>query len=233
MMLCLWSVKGGSGCTVTAAAVGLLGARQRETLLVDLGGDLALALGATAAECGPLPAAANGWGIAGWLTAPCPPPDALARFEQPIAESLALLPLGTPRQLSAVEPDGERLAILARLLADDGRLVVVDLGLAPSWWHQPLLDLAERSILVTRACYLALARAAVSELRPDAVVLVDEAGRALRASDVAESVGVPVVATVAIDPAVARAVDSGLLARRLPRPLASLRALVEPAGARG
>ena len=38
---------------------------------------------------------------------------------------------------------------------------------------------ADRSILVTRACYLALRRTASLTLRPSGVVLVAEAGRAL------------------------------------------------------
>ena len=48
------------------------------------------------------------------------------------------------------------------------------------------------------------------------VVLVDEPGRALRARDIEASLGVPVVATVLLDPAIARAVDAGLLLARLP-----------------
>ena len=50
-------------------------------------------------------------------------------------------------------------------------------------------------------------------------MLVAEPGRALGAADVARAVGVPVIATVSLDPAVARAVDAGLLAARLPRTL--------------
>jgi hypothetical protein len=57
-------------------------------------------------------------------------------------------------------------------------------------------------------------------LRPSGVVLLAEPGRALTRADVAEVVGVPVVAEVALDPAVARAVDAGLLPVRLPRGLA-------------
>ncbi len=72
------------------------------------------------------------------------------------------------------------------------------------------------SLLVTRACYLALRRAADPPLRPSGVVLVTEPGRALDRTDVEQVVGAPVRAEVAFDPAVARAVDAGLLASRLP-----------------
>jgi hypothetical protein len=51
------------------------------------------------------------------------------------------------------------------------------------------------------------------------VVLVTEPGRALDRGDVERVVGAPVRAEVAVDPAVARAVDAGLLVSRLPRGL--------------
>ena len=60
-------------------------------------------------------------------------------------------------------------------------------------------------------------RAAVR--RPTAatgVVLVAEPGRALGAREIEAALGLPVVATVLVDPGVARAVDAGLLAARLP-----------------
>jgi hypothetical protein len=52
--------------------------------------------------------------------------------------------------------------------------------------------------------------------RPSGIVLVEEPGRALRPRDVEASLGAPVVATVLLDPAIARAVDAGLLLARLP-----------------
>ncbi|MDH5290849.1 MAG: hypothetical protein OEY41_12710, partial [Acidimicrobiia bacterium] len=89
-------MKGGSGCTVTTAAIGLLAAEEGDTLLVDLTGDLPLALGATASEVATSGAAGLGWGVAGWLSAPHPPRDALKRLECPITPRLSLLPLGQP-----------------------------------------------------------------------------------------------------------------------------------------
>jgi hypothetical protein len=47
MIVTCWSAKGGSGTTVIAAALGVLLARQSETLLVDLHGDMASVLAAT------------------------------------------------------------------------------------------------------------------------------------------------------------------------------------------
>ena len=76
---------------------------------------------------------------------------------------------------------------------------------------------ADRSLLVTRPCYLSLRRAVHAATRPTGIVLVDEPGRALSQRDVEHALGVAVEATVSLDPAVARAVDAGLLATRLPR----------------
>ena len=101
----------------------------------------------------------------------------------------------------------------AAYLATSPLDVVVDAGCgAPP---AALLGEHVRGLLVTRACYLALLRA--SRLpRPDGIVLVAEHARSLTTADVTRSIGAPVVATVPIDPAIARAVDAGLLAARLP-----------------
>ncbi len=49
------------------------------------------------------------------------------------------------------------------------------------------------------------------------MVVVDEPGHALSTRHVERAVRAPVVAVIDFDPAIARAVDSGLLASRLPR----------------
>ncbi len=70
---------------------------------------------------------------------------------------------------------------------------------------------------MTRPCYLSLRRAVRSAARPTGVILVDEPGRGLGPRDIEHAIGAPVEAVVSIDPSVARAVDAGLLATRLPR----------------
>jgi hypothetical protein len=72
------------------------------------------------------------------------------------------------------------------------------------------------TLLVTRGCYLALRRAVRDLLPPAGVILVEEPGRALGANEVAEVVGAPIVARVPVRPAIARAIDAGVLAARLP-----------------
>jgi hypothetical protein len=95
--------------------------------------------------------------------------------------------------------------------------VVVDVGVLNNAQAESVVAHCDRSLLVTRACYLALRRAASLGTRPHGVILVREAGRSLSAADVASVVGAPVVAEIDVDPAVARLVDAGLLANRMPR----------------
>lgn len=109
----------------------------------------------------------------------------------------------------------------AERLADDTRRVVVDCGTAPESVTAVLAERADQSVLVTRPCYLALRRLVSQRLpRPTGVVVVREPGRVLSSDDMACVVGAPIVAEIEYDPAVARAVDAGLLlAARLPRSL--------------
>jgi hypothetical protein len=193
-----WSAKGGSGTTVVAATLAL--ASPNDSLLIDLDGDLPAALGLS--EPG-------GQGIADWLASDAPP-GALADLAISVNRSTQLVPRGT----TAVDRHASRWSELGAWLAERPYAVVVDAATGEP--PNPFGD-AGRFLLVTRACYLALRRAAAMPWRPDGVVLVAEPGRGLRAPDVARAAGAPVVASISVDPAVARAVDAGLLAVRLPR----------------
>ena len=207
MLISCWSSKGGAGTTVVAASLALLLARRAPdgALLADLRGDGPAALGV------PEPSSP---GIAGWLAAGADvPPDALARLEEPVGNGLALLARGR----GALGAD--RADLLAALLAGDGRPVVADCGAEPDGAALAVAAAATRSVLVTRPCFLSLRRALMAPLRPSEVVLLTEAGRSLSRRDVEDCIGAPVVAEVSVDPAVARAVDAGLLATRLPRGL--------------
>jgi len=206
--LSCWALKGGVGTTVVAAALGLtLHRAGRDVLLVDLAGDLPAALGL------PEP---SGPGLTDWLaTGDDVPADGLGRIELAATAGLAVLPRG----FGGVGPTTRVEAFVAAL--DPARSIVVDCGVIDG--REPARAVvaarSTHSLLVTRACYLALRRAADPPLRPSGVVLVTEPGRALDRLDVERVVGAPVRAEVALDPAVARAVDAGLLASRLPRAL--------------
>jgi len=222
VLIACWSPKGGSGTTVVSTALGLLLAGTRgAALLVDLAGDVPAALGL------PEP---SGPGLAEWLAAgPEVPDDALSRLEVDAAPGLRLLTQGSqastvssraePVRAEPVRAEPARAEALVAALAVDRRPVVADCGRAGEGTSLAVAAGATLSLLVLRPCYLALRRALASPLRPSGVILVGEEGRSLGRRDVEEVLGVPVRAEVDYDPAVARAVDAGLLARRIPRAL--------------
>lgn len=208
MFLC-WSAKGGSGTTVVAAALALVLARQHPALLVDLAGDVPAALGMPQ-PCGP--------GVADWLASPTADAPALHRLGVPANDALQVVPTGTANPANPAVPAVDRWPQLAVALVQHAGAVVIDAGTGSP--PPALLAAATTQLLVTRPCYLALRRAVAAGVQPTGVVLVGEPGRALDARDIERALSAPVVARVEYDPAVARAVDAGLLAARLPRSLA-------------
>lgn len=212
MLIAYWSVKGGSGTTVLAAAHAIRAATVVPTLVVDLDGDLPDVLGV------PAPAA----GVAEWLSAgDAVPSDALDRLTVEVGPNLRLLGRGGgPLAASPTAAGLDRAGVLAGLLSVAPYSVVVDCGTRPGPVARAVVASARRSVLVTRACYLALRRQAGGDLAPTEVAVVREGARSLSLDDVARSVGAPIRTTVPHDPAIARAVDAGLLASRLPRALA-------------
>ncbi len=220
MLISCWSAKGGSGTTVVAAALALTLARRSSAgvLLADLAGDAAAVLGVPDT---------GGPGAREWLAAGArATPDALGRLEVEVAPGLALLPVGGADEVPAGGSGAtDPATVIGGLFAADARDVVVDCGtlLGPDGWargaRSAVVAASSTSLLVTRPCYVALRRAVRCPLRPTGVVVVREPGRALGPAEVEDVLGVGVVACVEVDPAVARAVDAGILAARIPRGL--------------
>ncbi len=204
MVTAVWSTKGGVGVTAISAMLALGQSEQaRSTVLVDLCGDLPALLGV------PEP---NTPGIADWLATPSRSLDALARIETDAAPDLSVLPRGTGSLGREAEP-------LVDALSRSERSVIVDCGQLRNPVCRAIAESADQRLLVVRLCYLTLRSAERSAVDPTGVVLVKERGRALGLGDVETVVGVPVVAEVAIDPAIARSIDAGLTSTRLPRAL--------------
>jgi len=220
VLIACWSPKGGSGTTVVSCALSLtMAARSAaagpSVVLADLAGDVPAALGIPAPP---------GPGLADWLAAGSDVPvDALRRLEVDTASGVRLLPWVAASPAAATSGAGAgddgRPEVLATLLAADSRVVVADCGRAASGAGLALAAGANLSLLVLRPCYLALRRALEAPIRPSGVILVTEPGRAVTRHDVEDVLGVPVRAEVEHHPAVARAVDAGLLATRMPRAL--------------
>ncbi|MGH9119313.1 MAG: hypothetical protein ACRD0A_15970 [Acidimicrobiales bacterium] len=86
-----------------------------------------------------------------------------------------------------------------------------------------------RWLVVRGPCYTSLRVAVDAGWRADGVILLAEPGRAITAVDVADLLGVPVIAQVPVEPSVARVLDAGLLLARLPHlaPFRSLARLIQ------
>lgn len=195
MITLCWAAKGGSGTTVVTATLAL--ASRTPTLLVDLAGDVPTALGLS----GP-----DGQGVGEW-SASSAPAGRLDALRVPLTPTLDLLPRGEVAPAARWTELGEHLAAATHdVFVDAGT------GAPPG----ELRRRADRSLLVTRACYLAVRRAIQTREVVDGIVLVEEPGRALGVADLEAALGAPVVSRVLLDPAVARAVDAGLLLSKLP-----------------
>lgn len=89
----------------------------------------------------------------------------------------------------------------------------------------PQLEPAERYVVLREPCYVALSSLLVTGVRFDGVILLSEPGRALSDRDVTDVLGIPVVASIPVDPAIARTIDAGLLLSSLHRHSARFRTL--------
>ncbi len=203
-MLVCWSVGGGVGTSVIVAGLAAAAARAGErSLVLDLAGDQATLFGA------PDP---GGPGLSDWLgSTPDVPVDALRHLEVGLVPGVSLLPRG------AGGLEASRIASLSVALEDDERFVVVDAGSSEHAVAAQLVATASRTLLVVRACPIALRRLEHLPMEPTGIVVVRERRRSVTWQDIATAAGAPVVAELEIDPGVAAAVDAGLDRRPLPR----------------
>ena len=204
------SPKGGVGTSVVAASVAAVSAATRPTLVVDFGGDMAQILGVDTL---------GRQGINDWLAASSDVgAESLDNLHIEVSSNLALLPCG-----SAPSPNipVERVVHMVRSLHSGGRDVIADVGTlaSPSDPRAIACVSGDRTTCVIRACYLTLRRFSNLPVTIDDIVEIEEPGRALRTIDIEAVARMPVSARIPLDPAIARAVDAGLLNRRLPRNL--------------
>lgn len=154
-----WSVKGGSGTTVVAAALAILAARRSPTTLVDLGGDCAPTLGSVTP---------SGPGVGDWLAMPSAPPERLWQLAHQCPGDLQLIHAGAmPTGAELTDLAVERLAAAA---AATDQHVIIDAG--PMLPTDAMLRCAQRPLLVVRPCYLALRRATAIGDTTSGVVVV-------------------------------------------------------------
>lgn len=251
MRTVFWSVKGGSGVTVTATALAL---STPDCLLVDLCGDVNLALGVEEPTVG----------LAAWLHSPNEVDgSALDRLVVSVRPGLAILPFGPmlsshcapyalvakrfdmlgvylaarspshaslvtkiqkKRTLSNARPKSVRVHEDNRQTVGVGEMqwsnIIVDAGEIARTKKEALdalLAHADRSMLLVKSCFLNVHAAIGSGHRVDGLVVLGDQERRISNDDIAAALGNNVHASIAVLPAVARAVDAGLLGSRLPR----------------
>lgn len=217
MVIAVFGMKGGVGVSTVAAMLAVCEAEDRGALLVDLCGDMpaTIGLGTTKPQ-----------GVTDWVEAiDTAPGDALERIETPATEQLGVLLRG--RRV----PAASRADLLVARFEREDRAVIIDCGcLRPAGaLDSPvelLGDLAFRTacaqaattrLLVSRACYLSLRAGAKSPVDPTSVALLSEPHRSLGVDDALAVLDTPVDFDIAVDPVIARLVDSGMLTLKLPR----------------
>jgi hypothetical protein len=207
VVVAVWSVKGGVGVTSVAALLAIAQVeRAEEALLIDLCGDVAGLLGVEESQLGP--------GMVDWCAMTQPDPHALARVEVEARRGLRFVPRGECELIG--DP-----AHLIDVLTKTQRNVIIDCGVisGASTFQRDVVTMVPTSLLVVRECFLNLRAAQQSTIVPTGVVVVKETRRHLGRSDVEAVTNAPVLAELAVDPSIARAIDAGLARSRLPRPL--------------
>lgn len=195
-LIVCWAAKGGSGTTVTCATAALT--HPGPVLLVGLDNDLPDVLATTPPPHG---------GVGGWLTSG-QPRDHLDRLTpRTIDASTRFLTGGRPTHGDITN---DRWTRLADWLHQQPGTVIVDAGTRTP--PQGLLDAADRRLLVTRNCYLALRQALLTSPQPDGLVVLRDPARPLTEHDVEAALHTPAQAVITLTTDVARAVDAGLLA---------------------
>jgi hypothetical protein len=227
MVTACWSLKGGSGTTTVAAALAMLAGRRRAgALLVDLAGDAPALMSPDDEDTGP--------GVAEWLRAGDDPSfGCWTGRVLTVGDRIAIAPRG-----HGPLTGGPAAARLASVLAEDPREVIIDCGVLAVDGPDDVITaghvVARRaglSVLVTRACTLALRRMGRSSLPIGGVIVVRDPDRVVGIEQIEAAAGAPVIAEIPHDPVVARVIDTGRFAYGLPASLEH--ALTVGARARG
>ncbi len=228
MITTCWAVKGGSGTTVVAAGLAVTAAKRKRSaldgdhdgggkaLIIDLKTDVAAVMGLTLSS--------TALGLSDWMCADeSVEPSALLRLVHPTSRDVSVLCFGNvSHPFEAV--DGDRLRDGLRVLSEHFAEIVIDVGTeTDSMIGRTCIEMADRSLLVVRPCYLSLRLAIESTLPAHACVVVSTDGRTLDRHDVAAVLGIPVAAQLPFDHEIARLVDSGLFGQRVPRSVDRLR----------
>src|SRR5262249_37596951 len=146
------------------------------------------------------------------------PAAALDRIAVPVSSNLTLLPRGLSLPYDAPPEVG---AALGFVLANDPVLTIADLSTASPPVLRAMIEVSDVAVMVVRDSYVALRSALRDPLLAAAsgVIAMEETGRALGASEIRDVLGVEVLGVVPVRMPIARVIDAGVLATRMPEPL--------------
>ena len=224
MIQTYYSAKGGQGTTTVAAAyslttaVEIAEANARTTghlvpvTVLDFDGDMAAVFGIAEQGTSVLDQVAAGASVKSAVAA-----TTVVRRNTDGQALVEYRWIGRPEGHGLLPIDSIIAHLRAEVQRDPARHFVIDAGTIVD--GSPRARFASGSnLLVTRGCYLALRRALrIREvIEPSSILFVEEPDRALSATDASAVVGVPVSLVVPVDPSIARAVDAGLFAHRIP-----------------
>lgn len=202
MLITCWSPKGGTGTSTTVAVMAAAALRRRRPVRV---------LDATGDQAALFAVAPTGPGLHDWLAGGADAPlDAIDRLALTVAPRAVLVHAGLRPEAPSAAAAG---VALARHLRSDATITLADLGAAGDPALAALAEHADVSLVVARACFLALARITADERTAAAtgLVVLRERGRTLRAHDVEAVTGRPVVLDTPLRPSIARLADAGTL----------------------
>ena len=207
MLVVCWSPKGGSGTSVIATGLAIVDSRSTtkpsndaRTVIIDLAGDVPAILGIE----DPLV------GLAEWISDPTAFDIRTLIVDQ--GTELGVLPRGRAALPESRSGAWSRVAVELANLSNSGSTIIVDAGRGPI--PRELESAADHEYVIVRPCYLALRRARLIDHSSDAVIIVTEPDRALKQSDIARVLGLPVAATLDISADIARRVDAGIITSR-------------------
>jgi len=181
-------------------------------MLVDAMGDQPSIFGVPSSEKG-----FSDW----WMAGDSVDAGALTYLASPLSRTLKLVSAGAEQSIAPQGANEARFKFSEVTVVDAG----IDRPANP--YIASLTENSGLSLLVIRPCYLAVRRAVEANHRIDGIVVIDEPGRSLTAADVSDVVGARVAAQIPWDAGIARAIDAGRIANRVPRAARMLEKLAD------
>jgi cellulose biosynthesis protein BcsQ len=213
VLISIISPKGGSGCSVVSCVVAYCLADKAQTLLVDAcKGDISILSDIDDFR----------YSFDEWCVSDVPTAESLINISEDVSPDLAVVAgLSGPSSLDSASTgffSYEKRSHLVDELCKVDRHCVVDLGQRTDLLAQDIVAASDLVLCVLRQCYVGLYRATHHPFvsRVDAFVVIEESGRSISVSQIAETLHADVVIEMQARRDFARVIDAGVLLYRMP-----------------